>query len=96
MKWCYSCKYTFIFELIGAVLLAIRFIPLISMQAERIIKEFNGISLGNKNSNRIYLTFDCGYEAGYTESILNILKEKLKHPNFGCFLLTLYIYYVIL
>lgn len=45
-------------------------------KAERIIKEFNGISLGNKNSNRIYLTFDCGYEAGYTESILNILKEN--------------------
>ena len=32
--------------------------------------------MGNKDSNSIYLTFDLGYEAGYTEHILNVLKEK--------------------
>ena len=32
-----------------------------------IIKEFNGICMGNSNNPYVYLTFDCGYEAGYTE-----------------------------
>jgi peptidoglycan-N-acetylmuramic acid deacetylase len=32
--------------------------------------------MGNKDSNKIYLTFDSGYEAGYTEKILEILKNK--------------------
>lgn len=45
-------------------------------KAENIIKEFNGISMGNKESKKIYLTFDCGYEAGFTESILNTLEEN--------------------
>ena len=32
--------------------------------------------MGNKDSNSIYLTFDLGYEAGYTEHILDVLKEN--------------------
>ena len=32
--------------------------------------------MGDKNSNSIYLTFDLGYEAGYTEKILDTLKEN--------------------
>lgn len=32
--------------------------------------------MGNKDSNSIYLTFDLGYEAGYTEHILDALKEN--------------------
>lgn len=32
--------------------------------------------MGNKDSNFIYLTFDLGYEAGYTEQILDVLKEN--------------------
>ncbi len=32
--------------------------------------------MGDENSNSIYLTFDLGYEAGYTEEILDILKEN--------------------
>ena len=41
-----------------------------------IIDEYDGISLGNKEKKYIYLTFDYGYEAGYTENILNVLKEN--------------------
>lgn len=43
---------------------------------KKILEEFNGIAIGNNEKNYIYLTFDCGYEAGYTEKILNSLKEK--------------------
>ena len=32
--------------------------------------------MGNKESKNIYLTFDLGYEAGYTEKILDVLKEN--------------------
>lgn len=32
--------------------------------------------MGSENSNSIYLTFDLGYEAGYTEQILDVLKEN--------------------
>ena len=42
----------------------------------RIINEFNGMAMGNAESKNIYLTFDLGYEAGYTEKILDILKEN--------------------
>lgn len=36
----------------------------------------SGIAIGNKDSNKIYLTFDSGYEAGYTEKILETLKKN--------------------
>lgn len=32
--------------------------------------------MGNKNSKKIYLTFDSGYEAGYTQNILDTLKKS--------------------
>ena len=34
------------------------------------------IRMGEEESNRIYLTFDEGYENGYTSQILDVLKEK--------------------
>ena len=34
------------------------------------------MAIGNINEPIIYMTFDLGYEAGYTESILNTLKEN--------------------
>ena len=34
------------------------------------------MAMGNNEDKNIYLTFDLGYEAGYTENILNVLKEK--------------------
>lgn len=33
---------------------------------------------------RLYLTFDCGYENGYTEKILDVLKEKKVKATFFC------------
>lgn len=41
-----------------------------------LIEKYNGMAMGNKESKNIYLTFDLGYEAGYTESMLNTLKEN--------------------
>lgn len=43
---------------------------------KEIIEKNNGIAMGNSNDKYIYLTFDEGYEAGYTESILNTLKDN--------------------
>lgn len=52
---------------------------------EKIIKEYNGITMGRKDEPSIYLTFDCGYEAGYTEKILDVLE---KHNVNACFFIT--------
>ena len=42
----------------------------------KILEENNGICLGNKDKKNIYLTFDEGYEAGYTPKILEILRNN--------------------
>ena len=42
----------------------------------KILDENNGIYLGNKDDKTIYLTFDEGYEAGYTKDILKVLKDN--------------------
>lgn len=52
---------------------------------EKIIKDYNGIAMGIKDEPSIYLTFDCGYEAGYTEKILDVLE---KHNVNACFFIT--------
>ncbi len=43
---------------------------------KRIIEKYEGICMGNNIDKYIYLTFDCGYEAGYTEKILEVLKQN--------------------
>lgn len=43
---------------------------------KRIIDECNGMAMGNADEKLIYLTFDLGYEGGYTEKILDVLKEN--------------------
>lgn len=48
---------------------------ILDSESNNVIKKYNGISMGNRDSNNVYLTFDCGYENGYTEKILDILKE---------------------
>ena len=50
--------------------------PDVGKQNQKILEENNGICLGNSEEKTIYLTFDEGYEAGYTEKILSILKEN--------------------
>lgn len=40
------------------------------------LDDYEGIYVGNKDKKVIYLTFDEGYENGYTASILDTLKDK--------------------
>lgn len=40
------------------------------------LDDYNGIYVGNKDKKIVYLTFDEGYENGYTSSILDTLAEK--------------------
>lgn len=42
----------------------------------KVLEENNGICLGNNEKKYIYLTFDEGYEAGYTKQILETLKQN--------------------
>ena len=46
------------------------------------LSQNNGIAIGNKDSKKIYLTFDEGYEAGYTNKILEVLKENNVNATF--------------
>ena len=39
------------------------------------LKKYNAWYVGDKNKKTIYLTFDCGYENGNTEPILDALKK---------------------
>ncbi len=50
--------------------------PDLGKKNRELIEKYNGMAMGNADSKYIYLTFDLGYEAGYTENILNTLKEN--------------------
>jgi len=50
--------------------------PDLGSKNKSLIEKYNGMAMGNKESKNIYITFDLGYEAGYTENILNTLKEN--------------------
>ena len=50
--------------------------PDLGSENRKVLEENNGIALGNSELKAIYLTFDEGYEAGYTTKILAILKEN--------------------
>lgn len=46
---------------------------------------FNAFCLDTKSKEKVlYLTFDCGYENGYTSKILDTLKEKNINATFFC------------
>ncbi len=47
-----------------------------------ILDSVGGIYVGDKDKKNIYLTFDCGYENGYTEKILDVLEEKNVNATF--------------
>ena len=47
-----------------------------------IIESSNGKYVGSNDKKDIYLTFDCGYENGYTSKILDTLKEKGVNATF--------------
>ncbi len=50
--------------------------PDVGKENAELMEKYNGIYLGNEQNKYIYLTFDEGYEAGYTEKILDVLKEN--------------------
>ena len=50
--------------------------PDVGTQNRKPLEESKGICLGNNNDKIIYLTFDEGYEAGYTQKILEVLKAN--------------------
>lgn len=50
--------------------------PDLGSENKKIIDQYEGISMGNSEKPYVYLTFDCGYEAGYTEKILEVLKQN--------------------
>ena len=42
----------------------------------KLLQEYNVIAMGSNHNKYVYLTFDNGYEAGYTSKILDALKEN--------------------
>ena len=50
--------------------------PDVGKENRKILEEKNRICLGDNEEKIIYLTFDEGYEAGYTSQILDVLKEN--------------------
>lgn len=50
--------------------------PEVGSKNKKVLEENKGICLGNKEKKNIYLTFDEGYEAGYTPQILKGLNEN--------------------
>ena len=50
-----------------------------------LLEKYHGVWIGDTNKKIIYFTFDCGYENGYTDDVLDILKKE-KVP--GAFFIT--------
>ncbi len=50
--------------------------PDLGTNNRNLIDQYNGIAMGNNEDKYVYLTFDEGYEAGYTPQILDTLKEN--------------------
>ncbi len=59
--------------------------PDLGKENKALIEKYGGIAMGSKDSKKVYLTFDLGYEAGYTAKILDVLKAN-KVP--ACFFIT--------
>jgi len=49
-------------------------IPEVPQKIKDSLANNGGVWIGNNNEKKLYLTFDCGYEAGYTPKILDALK----------------------
>lgn len=50
--------------------------PKLDASSLEVLNKYNGLSIGNSEKPYLYLTFDMGYEAGYTEKILDTLQEN--------------------
>ncbi len=56
--------------------------PDVGTNNKKVLEENKGICLGNKEKKNVYLTFDEGYEAGYTPQLLSTLKENQVKATF--------------
>lgn len=56
--------------------------PNLGKKNVELINKYNGIALGSLEKKYIYVTFDLGYEAGYTKKILDSLKENNVQATF--------------
>ena len=59
----------------------------ISVDSEKFFesKNFKAVTYDTKSQSKVlYLTFDCGYDNGYTEKILDTLKDKNVKAAFFC------------
>ena len=50
--------------------------PDLGSKNKMLIDKYNGIAMGNKEKKYVYLTFDEGYEAGFTDKILQTLSSN--------------------
>ena len=50
--------------------------PDLGSKNKELMEQYKGIAMGNPEKKYVYLTFDEGYEAGYTPRILQVLKEN--------------------
>ncbi|MCL2570107.1 MAG: polysaccharide deacetylase family protein [Firmicutes bacterium] len=50
--------------------------PGIPASAREILEKHNGIFVGDTTKKEVYFTFDLGYEAGFTNDVLDILKAN--------------------
>ena len=50
--------------------------PDLGSKNKELMKQYEGIAMGNPEKKYVYLTFDEGYEEGYTPRILEILKQN--------------------
>ena len=50
--------------------------PDLGKENKELINKYDGMCLGDKDKKYIYLTFDNGYEAGFTSKILEVLKQN--------------------
>ena len=50
--------------------------PDLGARNKELINKYQGFAMGNKEKKYVYLTFDEGYEAGYTPKLLEVLKEN--------------------
>jgi len=45
-------------------------------ELEQLLEKYGAVYMGDTNKKEIYLTFDNGYENGYTNQILDVLKKE--------------------
>ena len=56
--------------------------PEVAPGADALLKSYNGRYLGDTTAQKVYLTYDLGYEAGYTGQVLDVLKQNGLHAVF--------------